>query len=300
MLTGLHPSPNKACRVRAGLGGLPSGGVTVSAGTRNGLRSRLGTCCADLATPGSPATARKPSGGLVHHRAGSHLAGGGVHPQRPGQRTNTTGSNPVKWLGSGLYVCGVCGQAALRVSQIGGKYRPAYRCSQGQYPPERARHPRRAAPGRLSSGSSFLPAPTRHHRPVYGADRHGSGYHRAAYRGRRHRPRLTALSAAFAEGAITLTQLRTGTGKLRARLTEIDDTLTAAARVNPLIGLAGQPIIAEIWYGTIPERCDGLDIGCRRAVLATLLTVTVLPTNKGRPPNGSYFKPTESTSNEKH
>jgi hypothetical protein len=59
--------------------------------------------------------------------------------------------------------------------------------------------------------------------------------------------RLTDLSAAFAEGAITLAQLRTGTGKLRARLTEIDDTLTAAARINLLIGLAGQPSIAEIW-----------------------------------------------------
>ena len=104
--------------------------------------------------------------------------------------------------------------------------------------------------------------------------------------------RLSDLSAAFAEGAITLAQLCTGTGTLRARLTEIDDTLTAAARVNPLIGLAGQPSIAEIWYGTAPVRCDGLDIGRRRVVLATLLTVTVLSTSKGRRPNGSYFDPT--------
>jgi hypothetical protein len=109
--------------------------------------------------------------------------------------------------------------------------------------------------------------------------------------------RLTDLSAAFAEGAITLAQLRTGTTTLRARLTEIDDTLTAAARVNPLIGLAGQPSITEIWYSTTPERSDGLDIGRRRrAVLATLLTVTVLPTSRGRRPNGSYFDPPGSTS----
>jgi hypothetical protein len=104
--------------------------------------------------------------------------------------------------------------------------------------------------------------------------------------------RLTDLSTAFAEGAITLAQLRTGTDTLRTRLTDIDNTLTAAARVNPLIGLAGQPSIAEIWYGTTPERCDGLDIGRRRAVLATLLTVTVLPTSRGRRPDGSYFDPT--------
>lgn len=49
---------------------------------------------------------------------------------------------------------------------------------------------------------------------------------------------------------ITLAQLRTGTDKLRARLTEIEDTLAAAAEVNPLIGLARQPNIAEIWYCT--------------------------------------------------
>lgn len=104
--------------------------------------------------------------------------------------------------------------------------------------------------------------------------------------------RLTDLSGAFAEGVITLAQLRTGTGKLRARPTEIEDTLTAAAKINQLIGLAGQPNIAQIWYGTTPGRSGGLDLGRRRAVLATLLTVTVLPTSRGRRPDGSYFDPT--------
>jgi site-specific DNA recombinase len=104
--------------------------------------------------------------------------------------------------------------------------------------------------------------------------------------------RLTDLSGAFAEGAITVVQFRTGTGKLRDRLTEIDDTLAAAAKVNPLVGLAGQPHIADIWYGTAPDRSDGLDLGRRRAVLAKLLTVTVLSTSRGRRPDGSYFDPT--------
>jgi hypothetical protein len=41
----------------------------------------------------------------------------------------TTSSNRVKWLGSGLYVCGTCGKPALRVSHSGGgKRQPAYRC----------------------------------------------------------------------------------------------------------------------------------------------------------------------------
>jgi site-specific DNA recombinase len=47
----------------------------------------------------------------------------------PERRTNTTGSSRVRWLGSGLYVCGICGEPALRVTHSGGgKRQPAYRC----------------------------------------------------------------------------------------------------------------------------------------------------------------------------
>jgi hypothetical protein len=75
-------------------------------------------------------------------------------------------------------------------------------------------------------------------------------------------------------------------------LAEIEDTVAAAAKVNPPIGLAGHPNIADTWYGTASDRSGGLDLGRRRTVLATLLTVTVLPTGKGRRPDGSYFDPT--------
>jgi site-specific DNA recombinase len=46
------------------------------------------------------------------------------NPQR-----RTTSGNRVRWLGSGLSLCGDCGQPALRVSHSGGgKRQPAYRC----------------------------------------------------------------------------------------------------------------------------------------------------------------------------
>ena len=211
-------------------------------------------------------------------------------PQR-----RTSPGNRVKWLGSGLYVCGVCGQAALRVSQTGNHRHPSYRCKARDTTGNSAGHVTRAAHqlddyvervivARLHQpdAASLLTTPT-------DPELNTTALHtEAAAIGQR----LTDLSAAFAEGVITLTQLRTGTGKLRARLTEIEDTLTAAARVNPLIGLAGQSHIADIWYGTGPDRSGGLDLGRCRAVLATLLTVTVLPTGKGRRPDGSYFDPT--------
>jgi site-specific DNA recombinase len=104
--------------------------------------------------------------------------------------------------------------------------------------------------------------------------------------------RLTDLSEAFADGTITVSQLRTGTDKLRARLADIEDTLAAVATVNPLIGLAGHPQVADLWYGAPPDRSTGLDLGRRRAVLSKLLCVTVLPTSRGRRPDGGYFDPT--------
>ena len=213
----------------------------------------------------------------------------------PARRTNTTGNNRVKWLGSGLYVCGVCGQSALRVSQIGNHRQPGYRCKAREDTGHSGGHVTRAAPPlddyveRIIVARLQQPDATSLYTASTGTDLDTTALHtEAAALGQR----LTDLSTAFAEGTITLAQLRTGTSTLRARLTEIDDTLTAAAAVNPLAGLAGHPDIADIWYGNAPDRCDGLDLGRRRAVLAILLTVTVLPTSKGRRPDGSYFDPT--------
>lgn len=210
----------------------------------------------------------------------------------PARRTTT--GNRVKWLGSGLYVCGICGQPALRVSQIGNHRQPGYRCKAREDSGHNGGHVARAAQPlddyveRIIVARLQRPDVTSLFTTPTDTELDTTALHtEAAAIGQR----LTDLSAAFAEGAITLAQLRTGTDKLRTRLTEIHDILTAAAKVNPLIGLAGQPNIADIWYGT-PGQCDGLDLGRRRAVLATLLTVTVLPTGRGRRPDGSYFDAT--------
>lgn len=207
----------------------------------------------------------------------------------------TTSGNRVKWLGSGLYVCGICGKPALRVSHSGGgKRQPAYRCN-ARDNTRQSGHVTRAAQQlddyveRLVVARLQCPDATELFTEPAERDLDTTALHtEAAAIGQR----LTDLSAAFAEGAITLAQLRTGTDKLRARLSDIEDTLATAATINPLIGLAGHPRVAEIWYGTTPDRSDGLDLGRRRAVLTKLLTVTVLPTSPGRRPDGTYFDPT--------
>ena len=70
------------------------------------------------------------------------------------------------------------------------------------------------------------------------------------------------------------------------------DLATPSGRAVARTLCAWAPSDAEIWYVTTPDRSGGLDMGRRRAVLATLLTVTMLPTSKGRRPDGSYFDPT--------
>jgi hypothetical protein len=213
----------------------------------------------------------------------------------PERRTNTTGSSRVRWLGSELYVCGICGEPALRVTHSGGgKRQPAYRCKVRDNT-RQSGHVTRAAQQlddyveRIIVARLQRPDVTELFTEAAGCEVDTTALHaEAAAIGQR----LTDLSAAFADGAITVSQLRTGTDKLRSRLTNIEDTLTAAATVNPLIGLAGHPHVAEIWYGTTPDRSDGLDLGRRRAVLVKLLTVTVLPTGRDRRPDGTYFDPT--------
>jgi hypothetical protein len=173
-------------------------------------------------------------------------------PQR-----RTSPGNRVKWLGSGLYVCGVCDQPALRVSRTGNHRQPAYRCKARDNTGQGGGHVTRAAPPlddyveRIIVARLQQPDATDLFTTPTDPELDTTALHTEAAA---ISQRLTDLSAAFAEGAITVAQLRTGTSKLRARLSEIDD----------------------------------------------ILTVTVLPTGKGRRPDGSYFDPPESTSNGRH
>jgi len=208
----------------------------------------------------------------------------------------TASGNRVRWLGSGLYLCGVCGQPELRVSHSGGgKRQPAYRCRARDTTHRQTGHVTRAAQQlddyieRLIVARLQRPDAAEVFTAPSDADLDTTALHtEAAAIGQR----LTDLSEAFADGAITVSQLRAGTDKLRVRLADIEDTLAAAATVNPLIGLAGDPQVADLWYGSPPDRSAGLDLGRRRAVLSKLLCVTVLPTSRGRRPDGGYFDPT--------
>jgi site-specific DNA recombinase len=198
-------------------------------------------------------------------------------------RRTTTG-NARRWLGGGLYLCGVCG-ASLRATTAGtgGKGRghaAAYRCEQG------AHVVRRCEPlddfvqhiliERLSRSDAAHLAGT----PTT-VDTAALHVERLAIKAR-----LDELVDLFAAGHITGQQMERGSATLRSQLEELDRQLAADAGASVLDGVVGGEA-AEVW--------PMFDLSRRRAILDTLMSVTVQRSRRGRPPGwrpgNSYFDP---------
>lgn len=187
-----------------------------------------------------------------------------------------------RWLGSGLYLCGLDGcDLTMKVGTSSGRGRPTrpiYRCSGD------ARHLVRDAAALDEYVSEAIVA--RLQRPdlvdLLGVepaeDTTGLRVELVTLRSR-----LDELGSAFADGAIDARQLREGSARLRGRVAELEERLAGTAQGSALDGLIGVPDVAERWAEL------GLDR--RRAVLAALLEVTVLPAPKGRPPGWQPGRP---------
>ena len=202
------------------------------------------------------------------------------------RRNNADTGGAVKWLGSGLYVCGVCGSANLRVTnarsyKAGKVYqKKSYRCF-GERGGERTR-------GHVSRDAHRVDEVVREVIVQRLADpvllaaltaAEGADTHLADLRSERLglRARLDEAAQMFADGTISAAQLGTITKGLTSRLDELDDVLTAAASTSALGPFTGAEAadVAHIW--------DRLDLGSQRAVLDAVVTVTVHPaTTRGK------------------
>jgi site-specific DNA recombinase len=210
----------------------------------------------------------------------------------PSRRTSPKGGPSVRWLGSGLYLCEVCGQAELRCSQHSRSKAPTYRCRSRDR--DGTEHVNRDATKLDALVEETLVA--RLERPDAAAlftPRTESGVDLVALRLEQAalRQRLDSLAEMFAAGEIDGRQLATATGTLNAKIAEMDAVLAAAGRRSPLAPLEGVTDIRRAWFGTKPDRSDGLSLGHRREILDMLLTVTVLKAPKGRRSSGAYFSP---------
>lgn len=196
----------------------------------------------------------------------------------PGRRTNP-GDSHVKWLGSGIYRCGVC-ELPLRATKSNG--RTVYRCQAGAH---------------VSRVQAVVDEYVESHIRAYlsrpdviealngavSVDTSAEVEQIAALR-----RRLAEFEADYARGDISGRQLKEATGRVESEMRALDDIITARTRGNALAGFvqSGDPAAA---YDAAP-----LDV--RRAVLRELLDVTVDRGAKGRPKGWRPGEPYSDTS----
>ncbi|WFR72491.1 zinc ribbon domain-containing protein [Prescottella defluvii] len=191
----------------------------------------------------------------------------------------------MKWLGSGLYVCGVCGDRKLRVGTSTGGRR-TYRCS-NRNDERTTGHVAREAIALDSYVEKVVVARLSQPGVVeYLTTRSDATVEIDALQERRAEleARLDELVSLHACGAITARQLVVGSETLKCDLEDVEKKLTAEVHTGPFVDLVGVSDIGELWFGN--EMRAGMPLGVRRAIVDQLMDITILPA-----PNGRSFRP---------
>ncbi|WP_327007086.1 recombinase family protein [Dactylosporangium sp. NBC_01737] len=190
----------------------------------------------------------------------------------PGRVINP-GAAP-KWLGSRLYLCGICTREDLSVRttchvRVGARV-PAYRCGEYAHLVRSVKHTDEYVVGAVLArlareDAADLVAPANPEVDV------------AALRAEAKaiRENLNELAADKALGLIDRGQLLAATTKGKERQAEIESQLQAAVVDSPLSPLIGADDVKAVW--------DGLPLSHQRLVVKELMTVRILPSGrKGR------------------
>jgi len=172
-----------------------------------------------------------------------------------------------RWMLSSLARCGVCGEsvntAGATRARVDGSRDTVYRCRTRKHVARRAESVddlvSRIVVERLS-------------RPDAAAlliDDDAPDAEAMRTEAQALRSRLDTLAIEFADGSLTAGQLRTATGRLRDRLAAVEAVQAHASRVPVLGDLVTASDVEKAWAGLPFDR--------KRAVIDTLLTVTILP-----------------------
>ncbi|RSN64012.1 recombinase family protein [Streptomyces sp. WAC 04229] len=191
-------------------------------------------------------------------------------------RKTTPGAAP-KWLGSLLYRCGRgdC-TGYVTVTQSGGRRYPSYKCPTGHGGGRRAevvdQYVEDTIVERLEKPDAhelLEPAP--------------EGVDVAALQaeGEQIRARMRDLGGLFGAGELELAPFTEGMETARAQLDGVTRQLARAVTADPLAGLVGAPDVRAAW--------KALELDRKRAVLRSLVEVTLRTPRPGRMPDGGYF-----------
>jgi DNA invertase Pin-like site-specific DNA recombinase len=179
------------------------------------------------------------------------------------QRRTSTGSTAVHLL-SGIGRCGVCG-ATLRVALNRGV--PSYRCSANGCVIRRKDDLDDLVTGLIVARLSQLDAVD-----LFAADDSPERL-AAVAEADRLRARLDEVADQYADGLIDGRMLERITARLRPQLTEAEARSRVVDSTPLLEGLVGMPDVRAVW--------EGLSLSRRRAVVDTLMTITLNRTRQG-------------------
>lgn len=176
-----------------------------------------------------------------------------------------------KWLGTNVYLCGICTDENLTRKvgvhvRLGGR-KPAYRCKEHNHLVRSVEHVDKYVIGavlaRLAQPDAVdLLTPAKPEVDVAALRAEATAI----------RANLNDLAADKARGLIDRGQLIAGTAAGKARLTEIETELRAAVVDSPLSPLIDAEDIQAAW--------DALGLSHQRLVVATLVTVRILPAQR--------------------
>ena len=190
----------------------------------------------------------------------------------------TARDNKTRWLGSCIYLCPCGSPMTCRKANN----QPTYTCSRrggtGATHTARAagaldRHIAGLVIDRLSraDAADLLPSTNT------GVDLAALSAERAALVERQNEA-----AGMFAAGVLSGAQLAAATAVLNAEISALDAQLADAATISPLAALVGAADVEAAW--------NGLDLDTQRAIVRSLVRVTILPGRRGRPvgfkPNG--------------
>lgn len=182
----------------------------------------------------------------------------------------TTPGPARRWLGSGLYLCGVCQEPAGASSTHSGRgerVRRAIYLHRG--------HVARDAVALDAWVGSVIAALLSRPEVIEALRGDGPDTGPLQLEVERVTAEMDAAAAAAASGEITIRQLAIASAGLLERKAAAEAELAAAARTGIVGELLGPDPGPALW--------DALTLDGRRALLSALLTVTILPAPRGRP-----------------